>query len=63
MNPEWLHVVLTLIVAVAGLGNFVVQLRIDKRIAENTSALKEWCNQEFVTKREIDLRFEAMERR
>ncbi|HLG99816.1 MAG TPA: hypothetical protein VKX49_26135 [Bryobacteraceae bacterium] len=62
MNWEALHVVSTLLVAGAGLANYAILLAIKKEIAEAVGAVKEWARAEFVTQREADKRFEAMER-
>jgi hypothetical protein len=63
VNWEAIHVVATIVLALAGGANFFVLLQIDKRIAQAISDLKEWARHEFVTQREVDARLAAVERR
>jgi len=57
MNFEALHIGATLLLAAAGLANYVVLLAIKKEIAEAIGSLREWARTEFVTQREMDQRF------
>lgn len=63
MNWDAIRAIETAVLAVASLGNLVVLLQIDKRIAQAIDRLKDWSRDEFITQREADKRFEALERR